>query len=234
MPEDDRKPTLNVGQNYVELLGFYGGDMSHAMSAWTSTSRELTDQKRARIPALLRMLADNGHGTPFEKSSLHFLVTTDIATHIHTLKHRIGVSLNGESARYKELRDDRLYLPPDWLEEEQREYVELMTRCYEAYHRQLARMVARGVDRRRAKDSARFYMPYGSQLTSDVMFNFRSFDHFLRLRYSYHAQLEVREVAAAMLKMTKLTGAFDHSLAAFGYTDELGNIRGPFDGPEEP
>ena len=85
--------------NKVELLGYYGSDQVHACSAWTSTSRNLSDEKIQRIPKLLKMLADAGHHTPFEKSSLHFLVDTDIASHIHLLKHRIGVSINGESAR---------------------------------------------------------------------------------------------------------------------------------------
>jgi thymidylate synthase ThyX len=102
--------------NQVELLGHYGDDQIHACSAWTSTSRELTEEKIKRIPKLLKMLASEGHHTPFEKSSLHFLVTVDQATHIHLLKHRIGVSINGESARYKELKEDKTYIPPDWSE----------------------------------------------------------------------------------------------------------------------
>ena len=69
--------------NTVELIGHYGSDLTHACSAWTSTSREITEDKRKRIPALLSMLASNGNHTPFEKSSLHFLVRTDIASHIH-------------------------------------------------------------------------------------------------------------------------------------------------------
>lgn len=232
MTQDDAvNRQINYGPNTVELMGVYGGDETHALSAWTSTSRDLTDEKRARMGRLLKMLADNGHGTPFEKSSLHFLVKTDIATHIHLLKHRIGVSLNGESARYKELKGDNLYLPSDWLPDEQRDYLELMSKCYEAYHEQLARLVKRGVDRKRAKESARFFLPYGNQITSDVMFNWRSFDHFLRLRYSYHAQLEVREIAAGMLNLAKATGQFDLTLRAFGYLDEKGALRGPFDGP---
>ena len=100
--------------NTVELLGYYGSDTVHAQSAWTSTSRELTQEKIDRIPKLLKMLADNGHETPFEKSSFHFLVNVDQATHIHLLKHRIGVSINGESARYKELKEDKMYIPEDW------------------------------------------------------------------------------------------------------------------------
>ena len=95
-------------QNKVELLGYYGDDKVHACSAWTSTSRELSDDKIDRIPKLLNMLASEGHHTPFEKSYLHFLVDTDIASHIHIIKHRIGVSVNGESARYKEIKEDKL------------------------------------------------------------------------------------------------------------------------------
>ena len=100
--------------NTVELLGWYGSDLTHAQSAWTSTSRDLTEEKKSRIPKLLEMLASEGHHTPFEKSQLHFLVTVDQATHIHLLKHRIGVAINGESARYKELKEDKMYLPEDW------------------------------------------------------------------------------------------------------------------------
>lgn len=70
-------------QNVVELMGIYGSDETHALSAWTSTSRDLDDDKRNRMDGLLQFLADNEHHTPFEKSSIHFLVTTDIASHIH-------------------------------------------------------------------------------------------------------------------------------------------------------
>jgi len=32
-------------KNTVQLLGYYGNDIVHAQSAWTSTSRDLTDDK---------------------------------------------------------------------------------------------------------------------------------------------------------------------------------------------
>ena len=80
--------------NKVELVGLYGGDRTHALSAWTSTLRELSSAKEERMPNFLKSLAHNGHHSPFEKSTLHFLATTDIATHVQLLKHRIGVSVN--------------------------------------------------------------------------------------------------------------------------------------------
>jgi flavin-dependent thymidylate synthase len=189
-------------KNDVELLGYYGDDLTHACSAWTSTSRELTPDKTERVGKLLSMLASEGHHTPFEKSALHFLVTIDQATHIHLLKHRIGVSINGESARYKELKEDKSYYPLDWPE---RWGIALRNHTAEAntlYHQCLEELTPL-VGRKRAKESARFFKTFNSQITMDIMFNWRSFAHFLELRNSEHAQVEVRELAQAMLDLVK-------------------------------
>jgi flavin-dependent thymidylate synthase len=202
--------------NTVELVGIYGSDESHALSAWTSTSRELTAEKRARIPQLLHSLAKDGHHTPFEKSTLHFLVVCDTASHIHLIKHRIAVSVNGESARYKELKDDKYLVPVDWPEELREEFEIWCQTMYAKYHEQLVKLEA-VIGRKRAKESARFFLPYANQLTLDVSFNFRSFMHFQGLRNSDHAQLEIRQIAQQMLALVKATGAFPHSLAGFGY-----------------
>ena len=207
-------------RNTVELIGYYGSDELHALSAWTSTSRELTDDKRNRIGKLLSDLASNGHHTPFEKSSLHFLVTCDQATHIHLLKHRIGVSVNGESARYKELKEDKFYLPEDWkINEHWSFYHELEAFTKESnklYHKALEKLTPI-LGRKRAKESARFFKTFNSQITMDVMFNWRSFYHFQTLRNSEHAQLEVRELAQDMLELIKNieSNPFKHTIKAF-------------------
>lgn len=450
MSNDDNENTFGV-DNKVELIGHYGSDLTHALSAWTSTSRDLDivdkngKTKRDRVPALLNMLASEGHHTPFEKSSLHFLVTSDIASHIHILKHRIGVSVNGEclhgdtevtfvdcnghtskqkkmsirdiykkwtngrrhqntekdkkyqqkrirnmkirvlnedtmefehahisdvmfsgrktvykihledgktitcskdhriftengwatiankklrigirvatngirthinnrprtfpnffdnelsfvnqflgdhpyvnrkheprarysarfvkiakiekygevdtydleiegkwknfvangivvhnSARYKELKEDKLYLPSEWPEEEKKIYLAHMEQAYAHYHRSLESLTkhyeaSEGLSnkeaRKRAKECARFYLPYGNQLTCDVMFNFRSFAHFVRLRYSKHAQREICNIARDMLIQVQNTGDFNKTLAAFGFVDKDGVLVPPF------
>lgn len=216
--------------NKVELVGWYGSDEVHALSAWTSTNRDLTEEKRGRIPALLRMLAENGHETPFEKSSLHFLVTVDTATHIHLLKHRVGVSINGESARYKELKGDKYLVPSDWPLTERAKYIAFAEDALMRYHDTLKRLVDDGMDRKRAKETARFYLPYGNQITMDVMFNWRSFNHFLGLRRKPDAQKEVRDLADQMLKIVRdIPGSpFKHTLTAFGYIDEVEFYSPPY------
>ena len=203
--------------NTVELIGIYGSDQTIAQSAWTSTNRELTNEKISRIEKLINMLAKEGHHTPFEKSSLHFLCTVDVATQIQILKHRIGVSVNSESARYKELKDDKFYSPVDWTEEEKNKHVIFCEFCIKEYHETLNRLISQGISRNRAKESARFKLPYASQYVLDIMFNFRSFIHFQKLRNDEHSQLEIRELAETMLSLVKEKHCFDISLNAFGY-----------------
>ena len=188
--------------NKVELLGYYGSDLIHSQSAWTSTSRDLTEEKIGRVDKLLTMLASEGHHTPFEKSSLHFLVTVDQATHIHLLKHRIGVSINGESARYKELKEDKMYIPYDWSNTWMMKLENYAEEGNKLYHEALEYFTPI-LGRKRAKESARYFKSFNSQITMDVMFNWRSFYHFLQLRNSEHAQKEVMFLAQEMLEQVK-------------------------------
>jgi len=219
--------------NTVILLGHYGSDTTHACSAWTSTSRELTEDKIKRIPALLKRLADDGHYSPFEKSSLHFLVNCDIASHIHIIKHRVGVSVNGESARYKEIKEDKYYIPEDWKRHFRKElecldnngnrikdwatiledYTIQGNKLYHACLEELTPVLGR----KRAKESARYFKTYNSQIQADVMFNFKSFSHFVKLRTKDDAQLEIQEIGKKMIELVKgIEGnPFEHTLEAF-------------------
>jgi thymidylate synthase (FAD) len=222
--------------NNVTLLGHYGSDEIIACSAWTSTSRDLTEDKKSRIPKLIDMLWSNGHETPFEKGVVHFLVDTEIASHIHLLKHRIA-SINAESARYKELKEDKFYIPKDWegipasfisdrfgttidVHGEDwttvlAEYTELGN---ELYHKCLEQLEPT-LGRKRSKESARFFKTYNSQIEGDIMFNMRSFANFIKLRRSEHAQKEIRDIADEMLQLVKQIDGnpFEHTLKAWGY-----------------
>jgi thymidylate synthase (FAD) len=242
--------------NSVILLGYYGGDERHCLSAWQSTNLELEDYADGGLPDdisqrihwlfeqtvvhkkksprdLLMFLAEHMHHTPFEKSILDFQICGDIASHIHTIKHRTGVSINSASARYKEL-EDKWYLPEDWktiyVQDTQilgyrdakitwaellNEKTKLAHRCYHLALQELTPVLGR----KRAKESARYFLPYNKQLDFDVCFNFRSFMHFQGLRNSEHAQDEIHWIADEMLRLVKEIpeNPFRYSLAAFGF-----------------
>lgn len=190
--------------NEVKLIDTYGSDEIHGLAAWVSTKREITPERAARLDKFLDSLISAGHHTPLEKSMLHFVLRTDIASHVHLLKHRVGVSINGESARYKEFKQDHYYVPEDWPEESQAALQTHAEDCYARYHAEIERLVLNGVKRKRAKESARFYLPYATQIQADVMFNWRSFAHFQKLRNSEHAQKEIRDLAAEMLRQVEM------------------------------
>jgi flavin-dependent thymidylate synthase len=204
-------------ENTVELLGHYGSDEVIACSAWTSTSRDLDEKKRERIPKLINMLWSHGHETPFEKGSIHFLVDCDIASHIHLLKHRIS-SLNAESARYKELKEDKMFIPEDWPAFWQEMLVSYTQKGNELYHQCIAELEPE-LGRKRAKESARFFKTYNSRIQADVQFNMRSFANFIKLRKSEHAQKEIKEIAEKMLDLVKgiKDNPFQYTLNSWGY-----------------
>lgn len=227
-----------MSSNKVEILGYYGSDEVIASSAWTSTIRDLNEEKIKRIPNLINMLWSEGHETPFEKGMVHFLIDCDIASHIHILKHRIA-SINAESARYKELKEDKFYIPKDWKKINTSEKLYIHDEYTEnevfwdkgvkwsqiledytkignyLYHKALEDLTP-VLGRKRAKESARFFKTYNSQIQSDVMFNMRSFANFIKLRNSEHAQLEIREIAQKMWDLVeKIDGnPFKHTLEA--------------------
>ena len=129
---------MNNYDNKVELLDYMGSDNLHCLSAWASTFLELdldiptnienrvdvivdyivnNSSKMRSKTALLEYLAAEKHESPFRMSAFVFGATTDIATHIQKLKHAVILEAeNGESAKYKELKEDKMYLPKDWLE----------------------------------------------------------------------------------------------------------------------
>jgi thymidylate synthase (FAD) len=224
-------------KNSVELIGYYGSDEIIACSAWTSTSRSLTDEKRNRINKMINMLWSEGHHTCFEKGMVHFLVDTDIASHIHLLKHRIS-SMNAESARYKELKEDKYYIPEDWegvfpsqdigpnedfpwatTQQSWKDILEEYTKIGNDLYHQCLKDLEPTLGRKRAKESARFFKTYNSQIQADISFNMRSFANFLKLRNSEHAQLEIREIAQEMLELVKNidSNPFEHTIKSWGY-----------------
>ena len=96
--------------------------------------------------------------------------------------------------------------PPD--------YTDLGNTYYHACIKDLEPLLGR----KRAKESARFFKTYNSQIQSDVMMNMRSFANFQKLRNSEHAQVEIREIADKMLQLVKnIEGnPFKYTIEAFG------------------
>ena len=203
--------------NNVKLLDVAGDDYAIAQAAWTSTTTRREDKSDDDVAKLIDVLWSENHGSPFEHNMLRFHCIVDNATHIQMLRHRAGVSFNVESARYREYREDKYHVPSDWDNVSRELLVAHSELCYEIYHNAIDRLTASGIDRKRAKESARYFLPMSLQVVMIVTFNMRSFLHFLSLRLSEHAQKEIHDVAEEMLSEVRKTGRFQYTLKAAGY-----------------
>jgi flavin-dependent thymidylate synthase len=229
-----------MSNNKVELISWHNGDRGIARAAWTSTNIDVDSKTDLQIEDLIvNKLWNNGtgkpHKTPFERGIVEFNITCEQASHIHMIKHRLA-NINGESARYKELKEDKFYLPEDWweirvtpdvkddLEYPQEEYMdwfhalELYTELgNKLYHKALAQLTPI-LGRKRAKESARFFKTMNSQLTLSVMMNMSCFQNFVTLRADDAAQKEIHEIADMMVEAVEnIEGnPFKHTLKAFG------------------
>ena len=232
-------------KNNVVLMDYMGSDKSHALAAWASTFLDLElkmpDDPKLRVDEivdyilkkssrmrtiedLLSYLASEKHESPFRMSSFMFAATTDISTHIQKLKHAVVLEAeNAESAKYKELKEDKFYLPEDW-----KEYGEIGRKWYnnlkqaseatnEMYHECLSELTEAGMSRKRAKESSRFFKMYNSQINSVNKLSFAGVMTFYDKRTVDFAQEEIKQVAAEMVQCIKnIPGnPFEYSLKAF-------------------
>jgi thymidylate synthase (FAD) len=224
-------------KNKVELTNWMNGDKGIARAAWTSTQINIENKTEEQIEDLIvNKLWNNGsgkpHKTPFERGIVEFNITCEQASHIHLLKHRLA-NINGESARYKELKEDKFYLPEDWkgiILKEQLElggpvnkmidwYEKLDNFTYEAnklYHQSLEELTPI-LGRKRAKESARYFKTMNSQITLSVMMNMSCFHNFYTLRNDSAAQKEIQWIAEKMLNCIKNIpdNPFKYTIKAF-------------------
>ena len=166
---------------------------------------------------LIKYLARERHGSPFEHNSMTFMVTAPIFVFREFMRHRVGFSYNEESGRYRELKSV-FYVPGperrlvqegrpgryNFVEgtQEQYEIVVKQTRhaaevAYGAYQEMLEAGVAREV--------ARGVLPVGIYSTMYVTCNARSLMSFLSLRtknenskFPSYPQREIEMVAEQM------------------------------------
>lgn len=211
---------MNEHQNSVELVDWYGGDKAIARAAWTSTQIDVNKKTKEEIEDLLvnklwKNKSGKPHKTPFERALIEVNITCEQASHIHAIKHRLA-NINGESARYKELKEDKYYLPSDfelvetnaeilnkynkynWKDLLEEKTIELNY----LYHQCLKDAVPI-LGRKRAKESARYFKTMNSQITLSVMMNMSCFHNFYTLRADTAAQKEIQWIANEMLTCIK-------------------------------
>ena len=167
------------------------------------------------MPGLVHTLLREHHWSPFEHNLISFRITSN-SVQIQMLKHRIGVSYNVESARYRTPAERQTAHPDDLCDEWQGLLLSATESCWKLYHRLIEDHEELGLEKSRAKEIAKFFSANehsGQEMF--VTFNLRSFFHFQTLRNSRHAQKEIRDVAQKMWELVEESGQFRHAMEAY-------------------
>lgn len=188
----------------LTLEGCFARDLDIVNAARVSLhtqSSEMTERDEGLINYLLR----SRHGSPFEHGYFKFRVKAPLFVFREWHRHRVGHSYNEWSARYSQLEPE-FYIPDTVLAQEGKpgnytyvdheessaeEFRATLTassiKAYEEYEWALASGVS--------KQQARLYLPVNIYSEMIWSCNPRSLMHFLGLRNSEFAQMEIREYA---------------------------------------
>ncbi|MEU0656135.1 FAD-dependent thymidylate synthase [Streptomyces albogriseolus] len=219
MPEP-LEPTFRSSMT-VELVKHTASDADVLFAARVSTVGEQSLDEIGKDPerskGLINYLMRERHGSPWEHTSMTFLISAPIFVFREFHRHRAGWSYNESSGRYREL-EPVFYWPsadrklvqqgkpghytfvdgPPGMHDFTCVQMEIAYReAYSAYEQMLAAGVAREV--------ARSVLPVGLYSTQYATCNARSLMHFLSLRTTHpdakvksHPQREIEMVAEQM------------------------------------
>lgn len=173
---------------------------------------------------LVRWLLSKKHGTPFEHNYFKFHIRAPIFVFREWHRHRIGVSINEESARYTPLMGD-FYIPEGdaWRRQVGKpgaykfevvddleaiaHAADQMQGVYDHAYEVYTQLMADGW----AKELARAVLPVGIYSQMIWSCNARSLMAFLSLRTDLQAQYEIRQYANQMEKILQESMPVTHA-----------------------
>lgn len=157
----------------------------------------------------LRHLLDVGHLSVLEHASVSFYITGISRSCTHELIRHRHFSYSQLSQRFVAERDAKVIVPPavegdpelealfDKATDESRAaYVELLT----ALEHRLDAVTNAALRGKQARQAARSVLPNATETKVVVTGNYRAWRHFVSMRASEHADIEIRRVAVECLR----------------------------------
>src|SRR5918997_3359703 len=187
-----------AGQKLVEIAG---------RLCYTSYARPRPGGNSAYIGHILEV----GHGSVLEHAVFNFIITGVSRSFTHELiRHRAGFGYSQLSQRFVD--ESRCsFVEPDAIAEDpelHRIWMEAVQACGRAY-RDLADGLAakfagledKTLRRKKAREAARSVLPNATETKIFVTANARALRHFIEMRADPAADVEIRKVAVAVLKL---------------------------------
>lgn len=161
----------------------------------------------------LRHILEVKHMSVLEHASATFYVTGVSRSLTHELVRHRHLSFSQLSQRFVDESDAEFVYPPG-LEFVEREYLDGALVGFRNVYRGLVdSLTARGLPRKSARQAARCVLPNATETKIVVTGNLRAWRHFVNLRATAAADVEIRALAVAVLR--KLQSAVPHSFADY-------------------
>jgi thymidylate synthase (FAD) len=157
----------------------------------------------------LRHIIDVGHLSVLEHASVSFYITGISRSCTHELIRHRHFSYSQLSQRYVPEHDSQVVIPPGIEADPELEalFVAASDASRAAYTDLLARLEGKLADmpnatlrRKQARQAARSVLPNATETRIVVTGNYRAWRHFVAMRASEHADLEIRRLAIACLR----------------------------------
>ncbi len=165
--------------------------------------------RTATNAAYVRHIIDVGHFSVLEHATVSFYITGISRSCTHELIRHRHLSYSQLSQRFVPEHDAQIVVPPG-LEDDPdlREIVEAAADASRAtYTELLTRLEAKFADqpnailrRKQARQAARAVLPNATETRIVVTGNYRAWRHFIAMRASEHADVEIRRLAITCLR----------------------------------
>lgn len=157
----------------------------------------------------LQHIIDVGHFSVLEHASVSFYITGISRSCTHELIRHRHFSYSQLSQRYVPEDDSRVVVPPGFEDdpELQQLFLDAADASRAAYTALLGRLEEKLADvpsatlrRKQARQAARAVLPNATETRIVVTGNYRAWRHFIAMRASEHADVEIRRLAIACLR----------------------------------
>ena len=179
--------------------------------------------KTATNAAYLRHIIDVGHLSVLEHASVSFYITGISRSCTHELIRHRHFSYSQLSQRYVPEKGSQIVVPPGIQDDAELQQIlaEAADASRATYTELLGRLEAKFADqpnavlrRKQARQAARAVLPNATETRIVVTGNYRAWRHFIAVRASEHADVEIRRLAIACLRQL-----IDVAPAVFGDFD---------------
>jgi thymidylate synthase (FAD) len=165
--------------------------------------------KTATNAGYLRHIIDVGHFSVLEHATVSFYITGISRSCTHEVIRHRHFSYSQLSQRYVPETESQIVAPPSMEDDDElrRILVDAADASRAAYVQLLGKLEAKFADqpnavlrRKQARQAARAVLPNATETRIVVTGNYRAWRHFVAVRASEHADIEIRRLAIACLR----------------------------------